>query len=135
MSKRPIRISNSLFAGLAMICVLLPLSSEGNSDKPEEENSEPVTCLLDGGELKLRTAEIFKWIFQNEEVIELEDGCSFRFPGNDEWIHRVIEFIKFERRCCDFMKFKVTFESKSGPIWLYMGGSVEVKNYLETLIK
>ena len=135
MSKCPIRLPNSLFAALAMICVLLPISAKGDSSQTEEENLEPVKCLLEGGELKLRTAEISKWFFQYEEIIVYEDGYSFRFIGDDEWFQRIVEFIAFERRCCNFLKFKVTIEPNSGPIWLYIGGSAEIKNYLDTLIK
>jgi len=135
MSKRPIRLPGSLCEALVIICVLLPIGARGDSSQTEEEKLGAVKCLLEGGELKLRTAEVSKWFFQYEDIIVYEDGYSFRFPGKDEWFQRIVEFIASERRCCNFMKFKVTIEPNSGPIWLYIGGSAEIKDYLDTLIK
>jgi len=81
--------------------------------------------MLDYGK---RTAEI-RAAFKAglEEVRELPDGYALRFPGTDEWLRRLAEFVAAERRCCPFFAFTLQFEPDHGPIWLSLRGPEGVK--------
>lgn len=103
------------------------------SGTDQAEAQEPIACQFSGSELAKRTSSVLQLLSQYEEVHELEDGYSFRFPGNEEWTERLISFVVSERGCCSFFKFKVTFEPNNGPIWLYMGGSSEIKAFIDSM--
>ena len=135
VSRIPTTLVMFICAALTIICTVLLFNKEGDSSEGEEKQLEQITCQLDDSALKQRISVFSQWLLLKEEVIELEDGYSLRFPGNDEWTERVIEFIKSERLCCSFIKFKLTFEPNNGPIWLFMGGSTEIKKFVDTMIK
>ena len=100
----------------------------------QAEAQEPIACQFSGSELAKRTSSVLQLLSQYEELHELEDGYSFRFPGNDEWTERLIGFVKSERKCCGFFKFELTFEPDFGPIWLYIGGSLELKGFIVEML-
>lgn len=108
-------------------------AGEKSSGTSQAEAQEPIACQFSGGELDIRISSVLQLLSQYEEVRELEDGYSFRFPGNDEWTERLISFVVSERGCCSFFNFKLTFEPNNGPIWLYMGGSSEIKAFIDSM--
>ena len=108
-------------------------AGEESSGTNQSEAQEPIACQFSGSELDLRTSSVLQLLSQYEEVREFEDGYSLRFPGNDEWTERLISFVVSERGCCSFFKFKVTFEPNNGDIWLYMGGSSEIKAFIDSM--
>lgn len=63
-----------------------------------------------------------------EEVQELAEGYRFRFAATDYRL--VTAFIANERLCCPFFRFTLDVAPPQGPVWLYMGGSEEVKAFL-----
>jgi hypothetical protein len=65
-----------------------------------------------------------------QEVRELRDGFSFRYPGTDKWICKISELVMFERKCCPFFTFELLFASNTGPIYLLIRGSKDVKQFL-----
>jgi len=65
---------------------------------------------------------------------ELFDGFYFEFPSNDEWINKVIEFVKFERKCCPFIKFEIIFKPNDGSIRINLRGSKNTKEYLKAWV-
>lgn len=103
--------------------------------QPVSKDRKQIACKLFGDEFAQRTSAIDQLIKGCEEVREVEDGYSFRFPGDLEWTERLIEFVKSERKCCSFFKFELTFEPDLGPIWLYVGGSAEAKSYINAMTK
>ena len=112
--------------------VPIPAGKEASGTN-QAEVQEPIACQFSGSELDLRTSSVLQLLSQYEEVREFEDGYSLRFPGNDEWTERLISFVVSERGCCSFFKFKVTFEPNNGDIWLYMGGSSEIKAFIDSM--
>jgi hypothetical protein len=92
----------------------------------------PIACSLDNIDLARRSEQVKRDVFSGaEERIELEDGYSFRFPGNDDWKPKIEEFIASERRCCSFFRFEVTYEAGLGPIWLRLTGPAGTKQFIE----
>ena len=91
----------------------------------------PIACNLSEPELRLRRETLASDIFKDfQQVDELTDGYSFRFPGNDVCAAKLLEFITFERRCCPFMTFELIFEPGQGAIWLRLRGAAGVKEFI-----
>ncbi|HEX9990736.1 MAG TPA: hypothetical protein VGE45_19945 [Chloroflexia bacterium] len=96
-----------------------------------EESLTPIACNLAEPELRERqdrlSAELFSRI---EEVRELGDGYEFRFPGDEEWSAKLLDFVHFERKCCQFFMFEIAFTPEQGPIWLRLRGGEGVKDFV-----
>jgi hypothetical protein len=91
-----------------------------------------IACMLSEAEQAIREEELAKEIFSNcQEVAELVDGYAFRFPGDREWATKLLEFIAFERKCCQFFTFELAFEPQEGPIWLRLTGPEGVKSFVQ----
>lgn len=103
-----------------------------NDQSPADTRTPPIVCNLSEAEQAAREEELATELFGNcPEVAELADGYAFRFPGEQEWIARLVEFIEFERKCCPFFTFELAFEPDEGPVWLRVKGSDEVKMFVE----
>lgn len=94
----------------------------------------PMACILPIAEQAKRREIIINDLFKGvEEKRELRDGFSFRYPGTDEWISKLSEFIVFERKCCPFLTFELLFASNSGPVHLHIRGSKGAKEFIEKM--
>ena len=97
-----------------------------------EESLTPIACNLSEPELRERqdrlSAELFSQI---EEVQELGDGYEFRFPGDDEWSAKLLDFVHFERKCCPFFVFEIAFMPEQGPVLLRLRGGEGVKEFVQ----
>ena len=92
----------------------------------------PIACSLTEAELARREEELSNELFQHvEQVQELPDGYAFRFPGDADWATKLTQFITFERDCCPFFIFELTFEANHGPIWLHLRGGAGVKEFIQ----
>jgi len=69
-----------------------------------------------------------------EATRELVDGYAFRFPGDAEWVARLAEFVAFERACCQFFTFELTFAPELGPVWLSLRGGEGVKEVAQSFM-
>ncbi len=95
----------------------------------------PLACSLSGAEQVTRGVELaalFKGVQQAEE---LADGYALKFPGDEAWASRLLQFIAFERACCPFFTFALIFEPAQGPIWLHIRGPEEVKGIIRDMMK
>jgi len=129
------KTSKSLLPLLLVTFGVLSIADGEELNQNETDGQLPMACNLSGSEFDKRTTSVFHLLKQTEEISEVEDGYSLRFPGDGEWADLLFEFIKSERECCNFIKFGITFEPNSGPIWLYVGGSPEVKAFIHTLVE
>jgi hypothetical protein len=90
-----------------------------------------VACNLVGPEFAARKERITEELFANvEQVDELPDGFAFRFPPDEPWPVKIIEFVIAERQCCPFFRFEVVFEPNGGPLWLRLTGEKGAKAFL-----
>src|SRR5215210_3525735 len=95
-------------------------------------NKLPIACLLPRQEQAKRRERITNEFFKGaEEIRELRDGFSFRYPGTDEWNSKISEFIMFERKCCPFFTFELLFASNTGLVYLHIRGSKDVKEFIK----
>ena len=90
-----------------------------------------IACRLVGPEFAARKAMIVDSLFSTAaEVVELEDGFSFRFPSEAPWPASVMAFVEAERVCCPFLRFEIVFEPHHGPLWLTLRGSAQAKAFI-----
>src|SRR4051812_13066916 len=91
----------------------------------------PIACDLSERDQQLRRQELAADIFKDfEQVEELADGYAFRYPGDEVYVRRLLEFIMFERKCCAFMTFELLFEPGQGSIWLRLRGAPGVREFI-----
>ena len=70
-----------------------------------------------------------------QTIEELADGYAFSFPGENEWISRLAEFVAFERKCCPFLSFELLFEDNKGPLRLRVRGGDAAKQFVEQFLQ
>ena len=101
-------------------------------DTDTQQQAEPVAlaCSLTGDDLAARGEVVQPLIASYQKLQELEDGYAFQFPGESEWIQRVVSFVAEERQCCPFFTFELQYEPDLGPVWLRLRGSAEIKALL-----
>jgi hypothetical protein len=64
---------------------------------------------------------------------EVENGYTFRYPGDPQVFLELAEWITLERRCCPFLTFTVEFHS-DGEIELTLSGDPNVKEFLNGIV-
>jgi hypothetical protein len=70
-----------------------------------------------------------------EQVGELPDGYTWRFPGDGDWHAKLLEFVAAERRCCGFFRIELVFEPGLGPMSLTLRGPDGTKTFIsETFV-
>jgi hypothetical protein len=95
----------------------------------------PIACTLPDNEQAARMEEIHTGISAGiQQTVELPDGYEFRFPGNDEWIEKLAQFVRFERECCRFLTFEITAGPDRGPIRLRLRGPAEAKEFIRNML-
>lgn len=90
-----------------------------------------LSCNLSDPELQKRKSTILKDL--REQVLErkeLRNGFAFKFPGNDEMLNQLHEFIKTERQCCPFFTFQLTVKARQKSIWLKLTGPLAAKDFI-----
>jgi hypothetical protein len=94
-------------------------------------NDLPIACNLIEASLAKRRNEIAKEIFSEcQQINELANGYEFRFAGDDIWFDKLTEFVAFERKCCPFFIFGLTFEQNQSAIVLTMQGAEGTKEFI-----
>ena len=94
--------------------------------------SSAIACQMSPEAQRARQKELDEGLFDGyEEILELEDGYAFRFPGTSDWMDRIVAFISVERVCCPFFTFEMHFEPDQGPVWLHLRGPEGTKHFLE----
>lgn len=66
------------------------------------------------------------------EKKELSNGYAYRFPGTDEMLDELLEFIKTERKCCEFFNFKLLINDETKFAWLELTGEEGVKEFIKS---
>jgi hypothetical protein len=92
---------------------------------------EVIACNLSEREMAARGDALARELFLAVEAVEeLPDGYAYRFPGDEKWTARVLDFVAAERRCCPFFTFEVVFTPHDGPLWLRLRGSAAIKAFV-----
>jgi hypothetical protein len=97
------------------------------------QQGAPIACNLDSEaqaeRQRMVTDELFSYVLDTEELL---DGYAYRFPGEQEILEQVTAFVLFERQCCPFFTFELTFEPEQGPVTLKLRGPEGTKEFLES---
>jgi hypothetical protein len=110
--------------------------TDPNCEKPmaaaTTEDSKDLSCKLTTPELQKRKTEVIAVLKKKvQEKKELSNGYSFRFDGSDETFGQLTDFVKSERRCCDFFHFSLQVKDTSS-IWLDITGPEGSKEFITT---
>jgi hypothetical protein len=65
---------------------------------------------------------------------ELDDGYSFRLPGEKERLSLVTDLMIAERECCPFLTFQLTTEPQMGALTVRITGPDGTKEFLESVL-
>lgn len=98
-----------------------------------QNKTNELSCKLTTQELQERKETVLKEL--KEQVIvkeELENGYAFKFPGTDQVLDQLSEFIKTERACCDFFIFGLSISGDKSEIWLELTGPEGAKDFVKT---
>lgn len=74
-------------------------------------------------------ATITQMLSAVQEVRPMLNGYTLRFRPETNVLHLLAHFIDGERRCCPFLNFQLEMEP-TGPLWLRLTGSGDVKEFL-----
>ena len=98
-----------------------------------ETKSLPIACSLTAPELQERRLNVLQKVrLAVLEVKELEDGYCYTFPSAGELLTEVAGLIDLERRCCPFLRFRLTVEENGGLLLLEMTGPEGTKEFLRS---
>jgi len=82
----------------------------------------PIACELSGSGQAKREAELARTFDDALGHSELDDGHEITFAGERARIESLVELILFERECCPFLRFDLSFAPNSGPVTLRVRG-------------
>ncbi len=90
-----------------------------------------VACSLGEREQAERGRALARDLFAfAEQVDELPDGYTWRFPGDGGWHAKLLDFVAAERRCCGFFRIELVFEPGLGPVALTLRGPEGTKAFI-----
>lgn len=98
-----------------------------------QNRSSDISCKLPPAVLQERKETVLREL--RDQVLakeELENGFAFKFPGSDDMLDQLSEFIKAERACCDFFVFGLSISGDSSEIWLELSGPAGAKEFIAT---
>jgi hypothetical protein len=94
----------------------------------------PIVCELTAAEITARRATLLPGLLeQATERVPLPNGFRWRFTASGEFLAAAAQTINTERQCCRFLRFVMTIEPDSGPIWLEITGPPGTIDFLQTL--
>jgi hypothetical protein len=93
----------------------------------------PVICQLPDAERREREATLLSRFRSGvESTEELEDGYSFRLPGEKNWLMLVADLMIAERECCPFLRFQLIAEPQMGVLTVRITGPEGTKQFLQS---
>ncbi|TLV01357.1 hypothetical protein [Dyadobacter luticola] len=119
-----------LFSGILW---LLAATCFGQSSDMELTNKLKekiaLACKLTDKDQIQRMQELHQTLFKKiDKTLEGPASYELVFQKPDSTLSKdLFEFIQFERLCCPWLRFQLTFSPGDGPVLLRMGDSVETK--------
>lgn len=102
-----------------------------NHSGTARNRSNDITCKLTTPELRKRKETVITNL--KRQLVEkraLKNGYAFRFPGSDDMLDELTEFIKTERECCDFFIFGLSVSGDKTEAWLELTGADGAKDFI-----
>ena len=122
-----------MLTGLAWLLVLSCLAQTKTTKTIETQavlkKKIALACKLTDKDQIKRMNELHQTLFKKvSRAVEHPNSYELVFEKSDNAIiGDLAEFIKFERVCCPWLVFHLTFQPEEGPISLEMGDSAETK--------
>lgn len=96
----------------------------------------PIVCTLQPGELNARAAELLPGLIARAtRRAAIDGGFRFEFAPTDDLLSAISVAIDAERRCCRFLRFRVTVEPDEGPVYVDVTGPPGAQEFLTALIE
>jgi hypothetical protein len=120
------------FTGIVVALFLLYRQRVAIVDETTQ-SSTPILCRLPEPELRTRRDELVKSLGPRlQRLEEFSSGYRLRFPPDQAGA--LLELIQFERNCCPFFTFSLTFEEMQGALWFSVSGPEGTKDFLKPLL-
>ena len=104
-----------------------------DKDKITNNDIVELSCNLTTPELQERKGTIIASLrAQLIDKKELDNGFAFKFPGTDNLLDELTEFVKTERECCDFFDFNISISGDKNEAWLELTGPKGSKDFITT---
>jgi hypothetical protein len=95
----------------------------------------PIACTLRPGELTARASELLPGVARlATSCVPIDGGYRFEFPPSTDRVNAIATMIDAERRCCRFLRFQLTVEPDSGPVYLDVTGPPGTQEFLSGLV-
>ncbi len=109
-------------------------STKMTTDKVNQKHkTTELTCKLTTPELQqLKSTVIENLRKQIIQTKELTNGYAFKFTGTNKMLDELTEYIKTERKCCDFFTFNLAISGDQSEIWLELTGVEGTKAFLKS---
>ena len=96
----------------------------------------PVICTLTPETLRTRREGLLMDLVRRAERREdLPEGVRFEFAPSSEIIALLARAVEAERHCCRFLRFVITVESDSGPVFLELTGPRGTRDFVTALLE
>lgn len=97
---------------------------------PAQSLELPVACILSAADLSQRKDDIAELFAHAVAATEYADGYGFAFPAEERQAWQLLDFVLFERACCPFFTFALTFPAPHNVVWLHIRGNAEAKDMM-----
>jgi hypothetical protein len=95
----------------------------------------PIVCTLQPGELSARAMEKLPGIAALAvRRQQIENGYRLEFAADKPSLTEIVTMIEAERRCCRFLRFRLTAEADHGPVSLEITGPRGTQEFLGDLV-
>jgi hypothetical protein len=127
---------------LVFVVACLLVSFSGIAQKVMKSEAQlkekiALACKLTDKDQVKRMNELHQTLFRKvDKAIEHPTSYELVFQKADGDLEiQLAEFIKFERLCCPWLLFQLTFQPENGPISLKMGNSTETKEMVNLVME
>jgi len=101
----------------------------------KSHDNPPIACSLASSEFHDRQAGLLaRFRAAVVEAEELQEGWSFRLPGEGKWILLVGELIAAERECCPFLTFELAALPDKGPLIVRVIGPPGAREFVQVVL-
>jgi len=96
---------------------------------------EAVACTLTQIELANRRNDLLPGLLSRADSQEtILGGFRWTFSETNGLLNDVASVIEAERRCCRFLRFRLTLEPNGGLLWLEVTGPEGTQTFLSSLL-
>ena len=95
----------------------------------------PIACTLSQAELATRRNELLPALLRRANSQEtIPGGCRWSFTETKGLLNDIASIIEVERRCCRFLRFRLTLEPDGGPLWMEVTGPEGTQEFLHSVL-